>query len=344
MTTYLAPSAERDVARDAPPTFSVIVAAYNVADRIGAALESAFAQTSGALEVIVCDDASTDGLETALEPYRDRIRYLRLGQNSGEAAAKNLASQQADGEFVVILDADDVFYPRRLEALAALAVERPDLDVLTTDAYLVADGEIVRRVYEPYWPFVVDDQRHGILRRNFVFGLAAVRRESLLAAGGFDERIRWTTDWDCWIRLIFAGSRVGLVPEPLAEYRLREASLSSDRARHLRGRVQTLEKAAAMDGLTADERTTVEQTLAEQRRALALEEARAALASGAPDARARSLAVARDSAHPLGTRAKGLVAAAAPRLAGRLERARRRRSWTAPGDVVIPRRPPRADS
>lgn len=343
MIAFLAPIAEREVARSAPPTFSVIVAAYNVADRIGAALGSAFAQTSAPLEVIVCDDASTDGLEAALAPYRNRIRYFRLEENQGEAAAKNLASRRAEGEFVVILDADDVFHPRRLEALSALAVERPDLDVLTTDAYFVADGEIVRRVYEPYWPFVTDDQRRGILERNFVFGLAAVRRESLLAVGGFDESIRWTTDWDCWIRMIFSGSRVGLVAEPLAEYRLRETSLSGNRARHIRGRVQTLAKAAAMNGLSAAERETVENALAEQRRALALEEARAALASGAADARTRSLGLARDPVHPLGTRAKAILAAAAPGVAGRIERARRRRSWTAPGDLAIPRKRSRRD-
>ena len=59
------------------------------------------------------------------------------------------------------------------------------------------------------WTFEVDDQRRAILQRNFVFGLAAVRRERLLEVGGFDETIRWTTDWDCWIRMIMGGSRAG---------------------------------------------------------------------------------------------------------------------------------------
>jgi glycosyltransferase involved in cell wall biosynthesis len=338
------PPGSGEAKRGSVPTFSIVIAAYDVADRIRSALESAFAQTLQPLEVIVCDDASTDDLEAALTPYRDRIRYVRHEHNRGEAAAKNTAARATSAEFVVILDADDVFYPRRLQALGELAAERPDLDVLTTDAYFVADGQIVRRCYEHYWPFVSDDQRRGILERNFIFGLAAIRRERLLAIGGFDEAIRWTTDWDCWIRLIFSGSQAGLVAEPLAEYRLRETSLSSDRVEHVRGRVRTLEKAATLAELTARERETVEETLAAERRSLALEEARAALASGAIDARTRALQLARDRTQSRSTRVKAMLAAVAPAFAGRLARARRRKTWTAPGDIAITREQPHADS
>jgi Glycosyl transferase family 2 len=336
--SVLVPPRIGEAERGAVPNFSIVIAAYNVADRIDSALESAFAQTLAPLEVIVCDDASTDELERALAPYRERIRCLRHEQNRGEAAAKNTAARAASGEFVVILDADDVFHPTRLEALGELAAERPDLDVLTTDAYFVADGQIVRRCYEPYWPFVTDDQRRGILERNFIFGLAAVRRERLLAIGGFDETIRWTTDWDCWIRLIFSGSQAGLVSQPLAEYRLRETSLSSDRAKHVRGRAATLAKAARMPSLTDAERETVQRTLAEEKRLLTLEEAHAAIEAGAADARARAIGIAQDRRYGAGTRAKAALAAAAPSLAARVGRARRRRTWIAPSDIPIPRR------
>ena len=65
--------------------------------------------------------------------------------HGGEASAKNAAAARATGDFVVVLDADDAFLPTRLEALAELAQLRPDLDILTTDAYLVVDGRRVRR-------------------------------------------------------------------------------------------------------------------------------------------------------------------------------------------------------
>jgi hypothetical protein len=108
-----------------PPTFSVVVAAYQVADVIGEALESALAQTLSPLEVIVCDDGSTDNLERALQPYRERIVVARK-DNGGESSAKNTAARLASGDFIAILDADDRYLPRRLEALAELACRRPD--------------------------------------------------------------------------------------------------------------------------------------------------------------------------------------------------------------------------
>ena len=200
---FLAPP-RAEVGGGAAPSFSVIVAAYQVADVIGDALDSIRQQTLPPLEVIVCDDGSSDDLQRALEPYRDEIVLLQK-ENGGEASAKNAAAAAASGDFVAILDADDVYLPGRLAALSELAQARPDLDILTTDAYLVVDGRRVRRNYDRGWRFEVADQRRAILQRNFVFGHAAVRRERLLEHGGFDEAILWTTDWELWLRLILAG-------------------------------------------------------------------------------------------------------------------------------------------
>src|SRR5204862_4643563 len=159
--------------------FSVAIAAYEAARTVAQAVESALSQTLPPLEVIVCDDGSTDDTEGVLSPYDDRIVFLRK-ENGGEASAKNACLRAASGDFVAILDADDVYFPERLEALGELAAARPALDILTTDAFLELDGVRGRRVYEGGWAFEVDDQRRAILQRNFVFGLAAVRRERLL--------------------------------------------------------------------------------------------------------------------------------------------------------------------
>ena len=230
MRRILAPPPTRKVEPGAAPTFSVIVAAYQVADVIADALDSIRGQKLRPLEVIVCDDGSTDALETALIPYRDEIVLLRQ-DNRGEASARNAAARAASGDFVAILDADDVYRPGYLAAVSELAQLRPDLDILTTNGVLVANDVEVRQLYNRRWSFDVADQRRAILQRNFVFGLAAVRRSVLLEHGGFDESIIWTEDWDLWLRLILAGSGAGCVDEPLAEYRLRETSLTAQRTR-----------------------------------------------------------------------------------------------------------------
>jgi Glycosyl transferase family 2 len=312
----LAPPAPAPVTAGRRPTVSVIVAAYQAAATIGAALDSAFLQTLPPYEVVVCDDGSTDDLEAALRPYRERIVLIRK-ENGGEASAKNAAARAASGDLVVILDADDVFLPERLEAIADMAAARPDLDIFTTDAVLEVDGRPVRRCYTSSFPFPVDDQRREILRRNYVFGLAAVRRERLDEVGGFDESIRFTADWELWIRMILAGSRVAMCPEPLARYRLLRGSLSSQRARMLEGRLATLETAARHPALEPADRAVVDETISRHRRQLAIARARESLLEGRGDARLRSLQLARAPSIALSTRVKALACAAVPGVARR---------------------------
>jgi GT2 family glycosyltransferase len=294
----------------------VIIAAYQAAETIAEAVESALRQTAPPFEVVVCDDGSTDDLAGAVSQYRDHISLIRQ-DNQGEGAAKNAAARSARGEFVTILDADDLFLPERLEAQAELASARPDLDILTSDAYLEVGERTVRTCYGDDWSFDVKDQRAAILERNFIFGLAAVRRSRLLAVGGFDETLPTATDWDCWIRLILSGSAAGLVAEPLARYRLHGTSLSADRAALFRGRVAVLAKTAEHPALTRDERAAVERNRRAQQAVARLAEAHEALRDGSPGARRLALGVVTETGLSLGARLKAAAAAIAPRAAGR---------------------------
>lgn len=333
---HLAPPAS-DVRPGPTPTFSVIVAAYNVADVIGDALESVRSQTHAPLELIVCDDGSTDELERALEAYRGEIQLLRK-ENGGEASAKNAAAAAAKGDFVVILDADDVYFPDRIEALCALARERPDLDILTTDGLLVAGERVVRHVYDRTWSFEVADQRRAILQRNFIFGLTAVRRELLLEHDGFDESILWTTDWDLWLRLILAGARAGCVDRPLALYRLRETSLTAHRRELLLGKLSTLEKARGNPDLLDAERPVLEDSLAAYTRELALMDLRLAVAAGAPGVRSQALGLLRTRGYTPRVRLELAAMGAAPRMLGQMLRRQAASSWVGAAGIRVRRR------
>jgi GT2 family glycosyltransferase len=254
---FLAPAPERGVEPGLPPTFTVVVPAYQAAETIGPALASLAAQTRAPEEIVVCDDGSTDALEEAVEPWREHVVLLRK-ENGGGASALNAAAHAATSDFVVILDADDTYEPRRIEALAELAAARPDLDLATTDAHLEVAGQIRGR-FTDGTPFVTDDQRRGILRSCFVGGWPAIRRTTLLEAGGFDESLRIGYDWECWIRLILAGSRAGCVDEPLMTYRLHAGGVTADRATNLRARVEMLERVDRRP-LDAGERATLAET------------------------------------------------------------------------------------
>jgi GT2 family glycosyltransferase len=323
---FLAPAARDPVRRAEPPTFTVVIAAYQGAALIGEAVASALNQTRMPEDVIVCDDGSTDDLEAALAPYRDRITLLRQ-QHAGHAAALNRSVRAARGTFVSCLDQDDVFLPRRIEALANLASARPDLDILTTDEYLEADGRIVGR-HLVQIPFPVDDQRVGILRAGFL-GHPAVRRERLLACGGFDESFGAAADVECWTRLILAGARAGMVDEPLMHYRLHPGAMTANRAGALRERVRTLEKVAKNADLRPHERDVLERALAANRKRAMLAESEAALRGLLPDPRGRLLEVARTDLFTRSERLRALAAYLVPRLAQRwIERREKRTGFT----------------
>jgi hypothetical protein len=266
--------------------------------------------------VIVCDDGSTDDPAAALAPFADRITLLRQ-DNRGEAGARNTLARAASGDYLAILDADDTFVPERLAALADALAARPDLDILTTDGWIELDGRRVRRVYEQGYAFAVADQRTAIVRGNFIFGICAVRRERLLAAGGYDESIRHATDWDLWVRMILSGSVAGCLREPLATYRLQRGSLSSQRSRMLAGRVRILEKTAGRTDLSGAERAALEAALRGYRGGLALARAREALGGGAPDARRLALAAATSRGQGVRPRLKLAAGALAPGPVGR---------------------------
>jgi hypothetical protein len=336
VSTLLAPPPPAGLRAVDAPTISVVIAAYEAAGVIGTAVESVLAQSVAPLEVVVCDDGSEDDLAGALAPFGRFVRLVRIA-HGGEAVARNAAIAAARGEFVAVLDADDRFAPGRLAAVARVLAVRPDLDLVTTDAVLELDGRVVGTVYHEGNRFEVDDQRAAILDHNFVFGQVVVRRDRVLGVDGYDPSIRYTTDWECWIRLVLAGGRLGCVDAPLGVYTMHEAAMSASRQRMYDGRVDTLTKTLADPRLTDAERARVEARRRHEQRRAAREALRVALVRGDDDRRSLALAVARDGGQPRGARAKSLVASVAPGLIARRLRARDRESWVGVGDQRFPR-------
>jgi succinoglycan biosynthesis protein ExoO len=119
------------------PRVSVILPAYNAAAHLRRAVDSALAQTMADLEIVIVDDASTDAtLEIAgrIAARDSRVRVLHNERNSGPSVSRNRAIAAARGEWIAILDADDSWFPERLERMLAGA---SNADVVTDDLYTV---------------------------------------------------------------------------------------------------------------------------------------------------------------------------------------------------------------
>jgi glycosyltransferase involved in cell wall biosynthesis len=224
---------------------SLIIAAFNHARFLDAAIDSALAQTLGAVDVIVVDDGSTDDTPAVLARYAGRIRVLRQ-PNRGLAAARNAGLAAARGTYVAFLDADDVMAPTKLAAQLEVLERSPTIgwtycDVLietvATRATVTASerfGYGARALDGWLFPELI----HG----NFIPAIAPmIRRTALDAAGGFDERLTALEDWDMWLRLsLIAEARY--TPAVLVTYRIRSGGMSEDRASMDRNRFCVLDK------------------------------------------------------------------------------------------------------
>ena len=113
------------------PTVSCVIPAYNAERHIERALESVFAQTLPADEVIVIDDGSDDRTEDVLARFGDRIRTVRQ-QNRGPAAARNRGIDLATGDLIAFQDADDEWHSEKLAKQVAVLAARPEADVCIT--------------------------------------------------------------------------------------------------------------------------------------------------------------------------------------------------------------------
>jgi glycosyltransferase involved in cell wall biosynthesis len=320
----------------AKPSFSCIVAAYQVADLVGRSIQSILDQSYPAHEVIVVDDGSTDDIEGAVGRFGDKVKFLRRG-HKGAAAAMNAGVAEATGDYVCFIGADDEWSSERLEALAELAVARPDLDILTTDAWVAVQGQAFRRLYDDTNPFEVANQRQGILERCFVFGHTAVPRKRFHEIGGFEESIHRTSDWDLWARLILGGSSIGIVNEPLATYHVHDRALSSSRLDQTRGRLLTLQRMLAHPSLSASEREFVERYVASTRREIEWGDTKLALLDGSSGVRARAWRVFADPGQPRIVRARALVTAIAPWVPRRSLLRQQQRYYVGAGGVRVPR-------
>jgi glycosyltransferase involved in cell wall biosynthesis len=209
------------------PGVSVVIPAHNYGRYVGAAVESALSQAGRPVEVIVVDDGSTDDTPQVLQEYGKRIRVRRL-DGRGVAAARNAGLAAAQGEYILFLDADDLLLPGSLHALAGSLDAHPAVDaVYGSWFYCDPAGGRAFIVRSP-----VRDGRvlPALFRGNIVHTPSAMmlRRRRLVEAGGFDDRLSFTTDWEMWLRLAVRGARFAAVPRPVAIYRVHAASMTRD--------------------------------------------------------------------------------------------------------------------
>ena len=198
------------------PLVSVVIPSYNRLHCLPRAIASIVAQSYRPIEIIVVDDGSTDGTADWAAGYDGPVpfRFHPLERNMGAAAARNRGIELAEGTYVAFLDSDDVWHPEKLaRQLAALSANGPRYGAAYTGiASLTEAGQPcgISRATE------AGDIRLALMNHNVVgsTSCALVRRDVLLAVGGFEPTLRSCQDWELWVR-VAAVTRFACVPELL---------------------------------------------------------------------------------------------------------------------------------
>ena len=260
------------------PTVSVVMPAYNASEYIAATVSSVLAQTFSDFELIVINDGShdSDKLENALEPYRDRLRYIRQ-DNQGVSSARNAGLRAATGKFYAQIDADDAWQPDYLQSQLDFLAQNPEIDLVYPNAEVFTEGSSSHLDFMELSPSHGDANFENLVRQKcVVMTSVTARMEAIRKTGYFDESLVSCEDFDFWLRFAKFGGRIGYHRRKLVRYRRSANSLSSDRARMIVNLLRVFEKAKDYD-LTAAERIAIAEETENVQAALDLMEGKKAL-------------------------------------------------------------------
>src|SRR5690554_3392541 len=210
------------------PLISIITPTYNRADFIAEAVESVLAQTYPHFEFLIVDDGSIDHTDKVLEPYLndERIRLFRQ-ENQGQSVARNVALDEAQGEFICFLDSDNYWPAAKLEQQVRIFEQFPTTDVLYGDNVIINEaGEELSRNNMARYSGRIAPQ---MVKDNCVaMNTTMARRQCFDELGGMSGKRRVADDYDLWLRFS-AKFEFRYEPEYWAWYRVMENQISSDK-------------------------------------------------------------------------------------------------------------------
>lgn len=277
------------------PLLSVIIPTRNRAALVGEAIDSALAQESEKVEVIVVDDGSTDETVTLLQQtYGSRIRLLSLPERRGAGAARNAGIRVASGELLAFLDDDDVWLPGKLAAELSVFKRFPSADVVVSDSLVFVQGQVAGKSFL---------DRNGVLTAtrgeaswandcnwlwtNSLNGVAIcsiTMRDSVLTRikdPWFAEDLVSCEDWELEMR-IYHSCRVAVLPQVLAWVRRLDDGVRVGRTPPgkpptreeqmgmLRDRLKVMERSHWLRGLKTELAAELERFRDDTKRQLAL--------------------------------------------------------------------------
>jgi cellulose synthase/poly-beta-1,6-N-acetylglucosamine synthase-like glycosyltransferase len=215
------------------PKLSFIVLSYNYADLIGQAIRSILEQTVQDFEIVVVDDASTDGSCDVVRSFLadPRIRLLINDRNIGGAASYNRAVEAAHGEYLVNLDADDWIPPNKCEAQLAFLGQNKVAVLGTYATFVDRDGcpASPLAAFEAMVNQPLDNTIDSWISQNRLMRSSTmVEREAHLSVGLDDPSMVQAPDYELWTRFLRKGYRFAVLPEKLVYCRVHSDAVAHE--------------------------------------------------------------------------------------------------------------------
>ena len=264
---------------------SVVVPMHNAAQYIEETVNSLLEQTYRPLEVLIVDDGSTDASADIVRAMDDRgvLRVISQAASGGPSSPRNRGLREASGDVIFLFDADDIAVPQKVERTMTAFSAAPDDVLLAISDFGVLnqlnDAESEESFFDRFdslMSVLSNDEKNGVhvldpglaydrlLFGNFVgTSSVAIRSSALDVVGFFDEQLRYSEDYEYWIRLMRAGG-VAIVNEVLHFYRNHEEGLSKRSERFLAPyKIQVLQN-QLKNALTKTQRDRVMKKIAEE--------------------------------------------------------------------------------
>ncbi len=207
------------------PRVTVFVPVYNAEKFIADTVASVLRQTFTDFELLVIDDGSTDQSIKILESFHDqRIRIERNGKNRGRPFTRNKGLMQARGEYLSVLDSDDLCEPDRLARQVEFLDTHPNIAAVGSWAKYVDENGNVAFICKP--PAESDEIRRKIFQANcFIHSSVTFRRQALIEIGGYNLEYLQAQDYELFLRLS-ARHDLANISEPLVQYRVHPDQVS----------------------------------------------------------------------------------------------------------------------
>ena len=209
------------------PLVSVITPVFNSEKFVSETIQSVQRQTFSDWEMILVDDFSTDNSIEEIENFAcedERIKLIKLSQNSGPAVARNHAIKGASGRYIAFLDSDDLWLPEKLEVQINW-MQTKNL-VLTFSQYKIIDieGHETGKIID-----VPEKVNYAKLLNFNVIGCLTAVYDSKILGKVFMPEILKRQDYGLWLKVLKRGFQAHGIKQPLALYRTGKDSVSSNK-------------------------------------------------------------------------------------------------------------------